>query len=153
MKVRFIRTIGGTSTANVVIRCWDKVLTLDAKASCNWLGKVRNGNRKHALKDSLVTKAIFRKFICISTCFTILCFSSILGGIRGTPQFRTVQESELIVETKKALKHAPERARQVAAAAAAVAAAAAGGTILFCYFKLLHCNNQNPISCWCCCSC
>ncbi|KAK4006202.1 hypothetical protein OUZ56_011357 [Daphnia magna] len=40
-------------------------------------------------------------------------------GIRETLQFRAVQESELIVETKKALNHAPERVRQVAAAAVA----------------------------------
>jgi hypothetical protein len=45
-----------------------------------------------------------------------------LGRIRATPQFRSLQESELIVETKKALKHAPEKARHVAAAAAAAAA-------------------------------
>jgi hypothetical protein len=44
LKGDLIPTIYGTSTANVVIRCWDKVLTLDAKASCNWLGKMRNGN-------------------------------------------------------------------------------------------------------------
>lgn len=59
LKVRFIRTIGGTSTANVVIRSWDKVLSLEAKASCNWLGQQRKGNKKYALKDSRVTKAIF----------------------------------------------------------------------------------------------
>jgi hypothetical protein len=59
LKVRFIRTIGGTSTANVVIRSWDKVLSLEAKASCNWLGQKRKGITKHALKDSRVTKAIF----------------------------------------------------------------------------------------------
>ncbi len=31
----------------------------EAKAACNWLGKPRNGQQKHALKDSRVTKAIF----------------------------------------------------------------------------------------------
>lgn len=112
------------------------VVTCDAKAFCNWLGKVRNGNRKHALKDSIVTKPFFQficKFICILKCFIILCFSSILEGIRGTPQFCTVQESELTGETKKALKHAQERARQVATAAAF----AAGGTILFCLLEII----------------
>ena len=94
-------------------------MTINVKASCNWLGKKRNGNKKHALKDSLVTKAIFSKLINFCM-FQNIMFFFILGGIRGTPQFRDVQESELIVETKKALRHAPERARQVAAAAAVV---------------------------------
>ncbi|EFX76141.1 LOW QUALITY PROTEIN: hypothetical protein DAPPUDRAFT_249453 [Daphnia pulex] len=65
-QVRFIRTIGGASTANVVIRSWDK-----------------------GESEQLHNFVVYRK---------------------------------LIVETKKALKHAPEKARHVAAAAAAAAA-------------------------------
>ena len=42
---------------------------------------------------------------------------SFTGGIRGTAQFRNVQESELIVETKKTFKPAPGRARNAAAVA------------------------------------
>lgn len=118
IQVLFLRTVGGTSTSNVVFRCWDKVIGTEAKAACNWLGKPRNGQRKHALKDSRVTKAMYVVTTIFGVlrlfCKTIFIFT---GGIRGTHQFRNVQESELIVETKKAFKHAPERARNAAAVA------------------------------------
>ena len=92
-------------------------MSLDVKASCNWFGKNRKGNGE----DSRVTKAIFSELMDFSKSFKII-FVCTLERIRATSQFRGVQESELIVENKKSLKHAPERARHVAAAAATVAA-------------------------------
>lgn len=79
---------------------WEKGLALDAKAACNWLGEASYGHRKHVFLESRVTKAIFNKYLYFNI-FSKKNMYFILGGIRGIPQFRAVQESELIVELKR----------------------------------------------------
>lgn len=53
---------GGHTESDAVKWARNKLLGLAAKAGVNWEGRARKGERKHSLKDSPVTAAVFSKF-------------------------------------------------------------------------------------------
>lgn len=66
-----VSRIGGNGVANFVDRVWDEILSVNAKAGCNWKGAKRKGtDQKYGLQNSAVTEAVF------SECFVSYLSSS-----------------------------------------------------------------------------
>ncbi len=63
MQVLMVSRIGGNGAANFVNRAWDAILSVNAKASCNWKGAKRKGtDQKYGLENSTVTAAVFSEY-------------------------------------------------------------------------------------------
>ncbi|XP_046448945.1 uncharacterized protein LOC124197486 [Daphnia pulex] len=95
--VLMVSRIGGNGAANFVNRAWDAILSVNAKASCNWKGAKRKGtDQKYGLENSMVTAAVFKAVL---------------------DKFSSSDKNELTNFTKLAVKHAPGKQRKQNAAA------------------------------------
>ncbi|EFX71966.1 hypothetical protein DAPPUDRAFT_326706 [Daphnia pulex] len=95
--VLVVSRIGGNGAANFVNRAWDAILSVNAKASCNWKGAKRKGtDQKYGLENSTVTAAVFKAVL---------------------DKFSSSDKNELTNFTKLAVKHAPGKQRKQNAAA------------------------------------
>ncbi|KAK4028297.1 hypothetical protein OUZ56_017577 [Daphnia magna] len=60
IKVRMIRSLGGTSVSDCLQRAWKSVFAIKVMAHVNWEGKPKKGSiLKHGLQHSIITTAVF----------------------------------------------------------------------------------------------